>query len=315
MTLLRYLAGFIAACSLTAGAPAQDNYPARIIRIVTSAPGSNNDWGSRLLGDEISPSLGRRVIVENRGGLAAEVVAKSPPDGYTLLFYGPAAWTLQLFRPVGFDPVRDLAPVLMAISSPIVLVVHPSVPVRSVKELIALSRARPGALNYSSGTIGATPFIAGELFKYMAKVNIVRVPYSGTGPSVIGLVSGEVELMFPGAGSVWHFVEQKRLRALGVASARPSALTPGLQPIALTVPGYEATSNMAFFVPAKTPAAIINRLNRELMAALAKPDVREKLLKGGVEAVGGTPEELGAYVRADIARIEQLIRHAGIVAR
>ena len=315
MTLLRYLAGFIASCALAAAALAQDGYPSKTIRIVTSAPGSNNDWGSRLLGDEISPSLGHRVIVENRGGLAAEVVAKSPPDGYTLLFYGPAAWTLQLFRPVGFDPVRDLAPVLMAISSPIVLVVHPSVPVKSVKDLIALARARPGALNYSSGTIGATPFIAGELFKYMAKVNIVRVPYSGTGPSVIGLVSGEVELMFPGAGSVWHFVEQKRLRALGVASAKPSALTPGLQPIALTVPGYEATSNMAFFVPAKTPAAIIHRLNRELMAALAKPDVREKLLKGGVEAVGGTPEELGAYVRADIARIEQLIKHAGIVAR
>lgn len=315
MTLLRCLAGLIAACALTAGALAQDSYPSKTIRIVTSAPGSNNDWGSRLLGDEISPGLGHRVIVENRGGLAAEVVAKSPPDGYTLLFYGPAAWTLQLFRPVGFDPVRDLAPVLMAISSPIVLVVHPSVPVKSVKDLIALARSRPGALNYSSGTIGATPFIAGELFKYMAKVNIVRVPYSGTGPSVIGLVSGEVELMFPGAGSVWHFVEQKRLRALGVASVKPSALTPGLAPIALTVPGYEATSNMAFFVPAKTPSAIVNRLNREFMQALAKPDVREKLLRGGVEAVGGTPEELGAYVRADIARIERLIQHAGIVAR
>jgi tripartite-type tricarboxylate transporter receptor subunit TctC len=300
---------------MVSSALAQNAYPSKIVRIVTSAPGSNNDWGARLLGDEISPSLGHRVIVENRGGLAAEVVAKSPPDGYTLLFYGPAAWTLQLFRPVGYDPLRDLAPVIMAISSPIVLVVHPSVPVKSVKELIALARARPGALNYSSGTIGATPFIAGELFKYLAKVNIVRVPYSGTGPSVIGLVSGEVELMFPGAGSVWHFVEQKRLRALGVASAKPSALTPGLAPIALAVPGYEATSYMAFFVPAKTPPAIVNRLNREFTQALAKPEVREKLLKGGVEVVGGTPDELGAYVRHDIARIEQLVRFAGIVAK
>ena len=300
------------ALGLASGAAAQDSYPSKVVRIVTAAPGSNNDWGARLLGDEISPSLGHRVIVENRGGFAAEVVAKAPPDGYTVLFYGPAAWTLQLFRSVGFDPVKDLAPVTLAMSSPIVLVVHPSLPVKSVKELIALAKARPGALNYASGTIGATPFIAGELFKYMAGVNIVRVPYSGTGPSVIGLISGEVELMFPGAGSVWHFVEQKRLRALGVASSKPSALTPGLQPIALTVPGYESTSNIAFFVPARTPAAIISRLNRELVAALGKPDVREKLLKGGVEAVGSSPEELGAYVKADIARIEKLIKSAGI---
>jgi tripartite-type tricarboxylate transporter receptor subunit TctC len=291
---------------------AQDHYPSKIVRIVTAAPGSNNDWGARLLGDEISPSLGHRVIVENRGGLAAEVVAKAQPDGYSVLFYGPAAWTLQLFRGVGYDPVRDLAPVTLAMSSPIVLVVHPSLPVKSVKELIALARARPGDLNYASGTIGATPFIAGELFKYMAKVKIERVPYSGTGPSVIGLLGGEVEIMFPGAGSVWHFVQQNRLRALGVASAKPSALTPGLQPVALAVPGYEATSNIAFFVPAKTPAAIVNRLHRELVLALGKADVKERLLKGGVEAVGSSPEELGAYVKADIAKIEILIRNAGI---
>jgi tripartite-type tricarboxylate transporter receptor subunit TctC len=318
MPPLRVMAAAVLASVMTAAAPAvqaQEPYPSKVIRIVTSAPGSNNDWGSRLLGDEISPSLGHRVIVENRGGLAAEVVAKSPPDGYTMLFYGPAAWTMQLFRRIAFDPQRDLAPVIMAISSPIVLVVHPSVPVKSVKDLIALARARPGALNYASGTIGATPFVAGELFNYMAKVKIVRVPYNGTGPSVVGLVSGEVELMFPGAGSVWHFIEQKRLRALGVASDKPSALTPGLQPIGLTVPGYEATSYMAFFMPAKTPPAIINRINRELAQALAKPEVKEKLLKGGTEPVGGTPEDLGAYVRSDIARIEKLVKAAGIVAR
>ena len=315
MRSLRLVAALVSVTIMVlcaAAGRAQDHYPSRIVRIVTAAPGSNNDWGARLLGDEISPSLGHRVIVENRGGLAAEVVAKAQPDGYTVLFYGPAAWTLQLFRGVGYDPVRDLAPVTLAMSSPIVLVVHPSLPVKSVQELIALARARPGDLNYASGTIGATPFIAGELFKYMAKVKIERVPYSGTGPSIIGLLGGEVEIMFPGAGSVWHFVQQNRLRALGVASAKPSALTPGLQPVALTVPGYEATSNIAFFVPAKTPAAIVNRLHRELVLALGKADVKERLLKGGVEAVGSTPEELGAYVRADIAKIEVLIRNAGI---
>lgn len=315
MRSLRFVAELLAVTIMVlcaASGRAQDHYPSKVVRIVTAAPGSNNDWGARLLGDEISPSLGHRVLVENRGGLAAEVVAKAAPDGYTVLFYGPAAWTLQLFRNVPYDPVRDLAPVTLAMSSPIVLVVHPSLPVKSVKELIALARARPGELNYASGTIGATPFIAGELFKHMAKVKIVRVPYSGTGPSVIGLLSGEVEVMFPGAGSVWHFVQQNRLRALGVASARPSALTPGLQPVALTVPGYESTSNIAFFVPAKTPAAIVSRLNRELVTVLGKADVRERLFKGGVEAVGSSPEELGAYVKADIAKIEVLIRSAGI---
>jgi tripartite-type tricarboxylate transporter receptor subunit TctC len=311
--LARMLAAGAAVLGM-AGVHAQESYPSKVIRIVTAAPGSNNDWGARLLADEISSNLGQRLIVENRGGLAAEVVAKSPPDGYTMLFYGPAAWTLQLFRPVGYDPVRDLAPVTLAMTSPIVLVVHPSLPVRSVKELVALARSRPGDLNYASGTIGATPFIAGELFKHMAKVNIVRVPYSGTGPSMIGLLSGEVELMFPGAGSVWHFVQQNKLRALGVASAKPSPLTPGLQPLALTVPGYEATSMIAFFVPAKTPATIVTRLNRELVLALGKPDVKERLIRGGVEAVGSSPEELGAYVKADIAKIEVLVRSAGLGA-
>jgi tripartite-type tricarboxylate transporter receptor subunit TctC len=290
---------------------AQVPYPTKVIRIITAAPGSNNDWGARLVGETISPSLGHRVLVENRGGLAAEAVAKSPPDGYTILFYGPAAWTQQLFRDIPFDPMKDLAPITLAMSSPIVLVVHPSLPVKSVKELIALARAHPGKLNYASGTIGATPFLAGELFKHMAKVNIVRVAYKGTGPSIVGTMSGEVELMFPGAGSVWSHVEQGRLRALGVASTTPSPLTPGLQPIALTVPGYESTSNIAFFAPPKTPQAIIERLNQEIVKAVHKPEVKELLFKGGVEAVGSTAKELGDYVEMDIGRITRMLNATG----
>jgi tripartite-type tricarboxylate transporter receptor subunit TctC len=290
---------------------AQAPYPSKVIRIVTAAPGSNNDWGARLVGDTISPSLGHRVLVENRGGLAAEAVAKAPPDGYTILFYGPAAWTQQLFRDIPFDPMKDLAPITLAMSSPIVLVVHPSLPVKSVKELIALARAHPGKLNYASGTIGATPFLAGELFKYMAQVNIVRVAYKGTGPSIVGTMSGEVELMFPGAGSVWSHVEQGRLRALGVASMTPSPLTPGLQPIALTVPGYESTSHIAFFAPAKTPPAIIERLNQEIVKAVHKPEVRELLFKGGVEPIGSTAKELSDYVEMDIGRITRMLNATG----
>jgi tripartite-type tricarboxylate transporter receptor subunit TctC len=292
-------------------AQAPQPYPAKVIRIVTAAPGSNNDWGARLVGEAISPALGQRVIVENRGGLAVDVVAKSAPDGYTLLFYGPAAWTQHLFRETSVDPIRDLAPITMAMVSPIVLVVHPSLPVKSVKELIALARSRPGDLNYASGTLGATPFLAGELFKYMANVNIVRIAYKGTGPSMIGVMSGEAHLMFPGAGSVWSHIEGGRLRALGVASAKPSPLTPGLQPIALTVPGYEATSNIAFFAPAKTAQAIIDRLHQEIVKAIHRPDMKEMLLRGGVEPLGSTPKELSDYVELDLNRITKMLAATG----
>jgi tripartite-type tricarboxylate transporter receptor subunit TctC len=290
-------------------------YPSKVIRIVTAAAGSNNDWGARLVGDAIGPSLGQRVIVENRGGLAVDVVAKSPPDGYTILFYGPAAWTQHLFRETTVDPLRDLAPITMAMISPIVLVVHPSLPVKSVKELIALAKARPGELNYASGTVGATPFLAGELFKYMARVDIVRVAYKGTGPSMIGVMSGEAQLMFPGAGSVWSHVEAGRLRALGVASTTPSRLTPGLQPIGLTVPGYESTSNIAFFAPAKTPQPIIDRLHQEIVKAIHKPEVKEIMFKGGVEPLGGTPKELGDYVEMDIGRITKMLKATGFKSK
>ncbi|MGZ8267446.1 MAG: Bug family tripartite tricarboxylate transporter substrate binding protein, partial [Burkholderiales bacterium] len=230
---------------------------------------------------------------------------------YTILFYGPAAWTQHLFRETSVDPLRDLAPITMAMISPIILVVHPSLPVKSVKELIALARSRPGELNYASGTVGATPFLAGELFKYMAKVNIVRIAYKGTGPSMIGVMSGEAQVMFPGAGSAWSHVEQGRLRALGVASAKPSPLTPGLQPIGLTVPGYESTSNIAFFAPAKTPQAIVDRLHQEIVKAVHRPSVKEVLIKGGVEPLGTTPRELGDYVAMDLARITKMLAATG----
>ncbi|HYH42330.1 MAG TPA: tripartite tricarboxylate transporter substrate-binding protein [Burkholderiales bacterium] len=292
-------------------AQAQAPYPSKVIRIITSAPGSNNDWASRLVGEAIGPALGQRFIVENRGGLAVDVVAKAPPDGYTLLFYGPAAWTQHLFRETSVDPLRDLAPITMAMSSPIVLVVHPSLPVKNVRELIALAKARPGELNYASGTVGATPFLAGELFKYMAGVNIVRVAYKGTGPSMIGVMSGEAQVMFPGAGSAWNLIEQGKLRALGVASAKPSPLTPGLQPIGLTVKGYESTSQMAFLAPAGTPAAIIERLHQEIVKAINRPDVKKMLFKGGVETEGTTPKELRDYIEMDIARIQKMLKATG----
>ena len=175
------------------------NYPNKVVRIVTAAPGSNNDWGARIIAQELNRNLGQSVIVENRGGVAVEFTAKAPPDGYTLMFYGNTVWLLPFLRDnVPYDPVRDLAPITLAVTSPIIIVVHPSMPVKSVKELIALAKARPGQLNYAAGTIGASPHLATELFKAMTGTDILRVPYKGTGPSVIALVGGEVHLMFSG---------------------------------------------------------------------------------------------------------------------
>jgi tripartite-type tricarboxylate transporter receptor subunit TctC len=288
-------------------------YPSKIIRIVTAASGSANDWGSRIIARELSASMGQQVIVENRGGLGADVVAKAPPDGYTVLAYGGSVWLMPFLRDqVPWDPIRDFAPVTLALSSPNIVTVHPSLPVKSIKELIALAKARPGELNYAAGTIGASPHLSTELFNSMAGVNIVRVGYKGTGPSVIALLGGEVHLMFAGLGSVAPHIKQGRLRALAVTTAHPSALTPELPTVAQTLPGYEAASITAVFVPAKTPAAIISRLHQEIAHGCNKPEIKAMVFNAGVEVVANTPEELGAMVKADMARMGKVIREAGI---
>lgn len=304
---------FVGLMMLGAGVASGQNYPNKLIRIITAAPGSANDWGARLIAQEVAPSLGQQMIVENRGGLGAEVVAKAPPDGYTLLFYGGSVWLLPFLRDnVPWDPVKDFAPVTLALSSPNIVVVHPSLPVKSVKELIALARARPGELNYAAGTIGASPHLSTELFKAMAGVDIVRVGYKGTGPSVIALVGGEVHLMFAGLGSVAPHVKSGRLRALAVTSAQPSALVPGLPTVSASLPGYEATSILGIFAPAKTPAAIINRLHQEIVRAISRNEVKERLFNAGVEVVGSSPEEFATTVKVDMARMGKVIRDAGI---
>jgi tripartite-type tricarboxylate transporter receptor subunit TctC len=316
MPLLRFVARMfpVGMLILCAGVASGQNYPNKLIRIVTSSPGSNNDWGARLIAQEITKTLGQSVIVENRGGLGVEQVAKAPPDGYTLLFYGNTVWLLPFLRDnVPYDPVRDFSTITLAVTSPIVIVVHPSLPVKSLKELIALAKARPGELNYAAGTIGASPHLATELFKAMAGINLVRVPYKGTGPSVIALVGGEVHLMFSGLGSVAPHLKSGRLRALAVATSRPSALVPGLPTVAAAgVPGYEAASIIGMFAPAKTPAAIIHLLNQEIVRALNRADVKELFLNSGAEVVGSSPEEFAATIKSDMARLGKVIKDAGI---
>jgi tripartite-type tricarboxylate transporter receptor subunit TctC len=193
------------------------------------------------------------------------------------------------------------------------LVVHPSVPVKTLRELIALAKARPGEINYAAGSIGATPHLAGEQFKVMAGVNVVRVPYKGTGPGMIGLMGGEVEFMFPGAASAWNYVKQKRLKALAVCSLKPSALFPGV--VTMTdsgLPGYESVSPQGVVVPAKTPAAIVARLHQELVKALNRAETKQRLGELGIEVVANAPEEFAASMKNDTARTAKLIKDAGI---
>jgi tripartite-type tricarboxylate transporter receptor subunit TctC len=269
-----------------------------------------------VIAQGISGPLGQQVIVENRPVIiTVETVMKSPPDGYNLLVITNPFFVAPLLQDLRYDAVTDFAPVTMVSREQNLLVVHPSLPVKSVRELIALAKARPGALNYGSGSTGSSTHLAGELFKFMANVNIVRVPYKGGGQAVIDLLGGHVQLMFATAPSVAPQVKSGRLRALAVTGTRRSALLPDLPTVAASgLPGYELVGLDGVFAPAKTPAAVINRLNLEMMRYLRSPDAKEKFLAAGTEPTPSTPEELTAAMKADIAKLSKLIKSAGIKA-
>ena len=315
MRNLRQRAGCLIGVLLAAitAAHAQEQYPSKVVRLITAASGGNADVLGRFIQVGLSSGLGQQVIVDNRGSIAPAVGAKAPPDGYSILVSGSSLWLLPLLKPgVPWD-VKDFAPITLATSSPSLLVVHPSVPVKTVRQLIALAKSRPGELNYAAGTLGATPHLAGELFKYMAGVNIMHVGYKGTGPAVIALMSGEVHMMFPGAPAAMPYVKQGRLRALAIASAEPSPFAPGVPTVAASgVPGFESMSPQGVFAPAGTPPAIVNRLQQELARALNSEDVRQKLFNAGSEVVTNSPEAFASKMRADIDRIAKLVKVAGL---
>jgi tripartite-type tricarboxylate transporter receptor subunit TctC len=309
----KLLAGlFVLACGATT---AQEQYPSKVIRLVTAASGGNADVLGRFIQSGLTASLGQQVIVDNRGSIAPAVVAKAAPDGYTILVSGSSLWLLPLLKPGVPWEVRDFAPITLATSSPSVLVVHPSVPVKTVRQLIALAKSRPGELNYAAGTLGATPHLAGELFKHMTGINIVRVGYKGTGPGVIALMSGEVHLMFPGAPAAMSYVKQGRLRALAVCSAEPSPFAPGVPTVAASgVPGFESMSPQGIFAPAGTPAAIVNRLQQELARTLNGEDVKQKLFNAGSQVVTSAPDAFAAMMKTDVERIGKLVKAASLQA-
>jgi tripartite-type tricarboxylate transporter receptor subunit TctC len=290
------------------------DYPAKLIRIITSEPGGGLDIAARLLAPGLTARLGRQVIVDNRGRLASEVATKVPPDGYTILLNASPHWLMPYMRDsVSWDPVNGFLPVTWIASSPNILVVHPSLPSKTVREFIALARARPGEINYSSGGVGGSSHLAGALFAALAKINIVHIPYKGTGPGINDLVGGDVQLMFPNVVSVAQHVKSGRLRALAVTSARPSLLAPDLPTVAASgVPGYESEARFAMFVVAGTPAGIVSRLNREIVAELRAPEIKERLLATGTVVVGSSESELDAMMKSEMTRLGKVIRDAGI---
>jgi tripartite-type tricarboxylate transporter receptor subunit TctC len=267
-----------------------------------------------MVAQGIAPALGQQVIVDNRPTvLLGEIVAKAPADGYTLLVSGSPHWIGPLIEAASYDPIGDFSPISVVDRAPVILVVHPSMPVKSVKALIALAKAKPGQLNYGSGGAGGSNHLGAILFNYMAGVNIVRVPYKGSGPAMTALMSGEVQVMFPSAGGVASHIQSGRLRALAVGSAQPSALAPGVPTLAEAgVPGYVSEAMHALFAPAKTPQAIVARLNREVRQYLETAQAKEMFLKGGVEAVASTPEELTATMKTEMASIGKVLKAAGI---
>ena len=308
---------FIALAAAGMAAPAQ-NYPTRPVRLVTAEPGGGNDFAARLIVQGLGGSLGQHMIVDNRGGagglIAVNVALKAQPDGHTLLLYANNVWIIPLLRrSAPYDAVRDFVPITLAAKAPNAVVVHPSLPVKSIAQLIALAKARPGELNYGSGGNGSSTHLAVELFKSMAGVDIVRVVFKGNAPAQNALFSGEVQLMIAPAGSLASHLNSARLRALAVTSAQPSPLLPGLPTMAASgLPGYESMQIYGVFAPAKTPAAIVGRLNEEIVRVVQRPDVRDKFLAAGVEPVGSTPQELAATIKSEIVRIGKVIKDAGI---
>ena len=301
-------------------ANAQPAYPVKPIRLVVPfAPGGSTDTIARLIGQKLDEGLGQQVIIDNRpgagGNLGVDYVAKSAPDGYTLIFghVGTFGFGPSLYAKLPYDPIRDFAPVALFAMVPNMLVVHPSLPANSVKELVALARARPGQLNYGSSGNGSASHLATEYFKLLSKTDITAIPYKGTGPLVTDLIAGQTSLTITGVPPLYPHVQSGRLRALAVGSVKRLPLLPSLRTIAEAgVPGYESSTWFGPLAPAKTPREIIVRLNVELMKMLQRPDVRARFAAEGIEALGSTPEEFGTYIKSEIERWSRVIKAAHV---
>ena len=318
--------GFAAAACLgvviSAGLAQAQPYPAKPVRMVIGfPPGGGTDIIGRIVAQKLSEALGQQVIVDNRSGasgqLAAELVARSAPDGYTVMMAHITALSIlpSLVAKLPYDPLKDFAPITLAAIGPNLLVVHPSVPAKTIKELIALAKARPGQLTYASPGTGTVQHLAGELFKLQAKVDILHIPYKGSGQSIVDLVAGQVHMNFDAVPPVINHVRNGKLRAIAVTSAKRFSLLPEIPTISEAgVEGFDMSTWWGLVAPAAAGKDIINRLSAETVKLLRQPDVKDRLAGVGAEAVGNTPEEFAAFIRAETEIYARIVKAAGIKA-
>lgn len=312
----------LAALCVTVGAvQAADNYPLRPIRmIVAYPPGGGTDQVGRVMAEQLSQTLGQQVVVDNRGGatgnIGTELAARALPDGHTLLMgnVAPNAVNVSLFKKLSFDPVKDFAPVSLVAITPNILVAHPSVPAKTTRELVALAKAKPGALNFPSAGVGSSSHLAGELLKSLAGIDMVHVPFKGGGPALVATISGEVQIMFATLPAAMPHVKSGKVRPMAVTTAKRSQAMPELPTIAESgIKGYEAATWYGLLAPARTPKPVIDRLHGDTVKILAGP-ARQRLEAQGFEPDGGTPAAFAAYIKAEIAKWAKVIRDAGIPA-
>jgi len=317
--LIRSITTGVCAILVTAcvGTAFAQSYPAKTVRVIVPfPPGAGVDITTRLVIPKLADAFGQQFIADNRpgaaGNIGAEIAARAPNDGYTLLAGGaPQAISQTLYPKLGYNLLKDFDPIAFMASVPFMLVVHPSLPVKTVKDLVALARAKRGELTYASTGSGSTPHLTAEILKSAAGIEIVHVPYKGTPPAVTDLVAGNVTFMFANSLSVLPQVQSGRLRALAVTSAKRSPVTPNLPTVAETYPGFESGTWFALFAPAGTPRDVIGRLNAAVSKAVQMPDVREKFMAQGAETMSGTPEQVAAYVRAEVAKWAKVVKASG----
>ena len=315
---MRRLVGLICALTLAAGANAQP-YPSKAVRlIVPFPPGGSADILARAIGQKLGEGLGS-VVIENRPGagtaIGAEATAKSAPDGYTVMIGTVSSHAINpsLNPKLAYDPIRDFTPLSLVASIPFALLVHPSIPAVSLSELIALAKAKPGRLNYSSAGNGTSNHLAGELFRSLAGVDIVHIPYKGSAPALADLLAGQVDMMFDLVLTAAPHVRSGKARALAVTGARRSNVLPDVPTVAEAgLPGYEVSAWFGLFGPADLPAPVTSRLNAEIVRAMESKEVRERLASQGAEALSSTPEQFAAYVRGELGKWSRVVKAAGM---
>ena len=292
-------------------------YPAKSIRfIVPYVPGGGTDTLARLVGQKLSEALGQAVVIDNRPGaggvIGTDLVAKSPPDGYTIMLASASPITVapHLHKQLPYNPLKDFAPITLITIVPAVLAVHPTLPVTSVKELVALAKQKPGQLTFSSSGNGGTGHVSGEILKMMAGVDMLHVPYKGTGPATTAVLSGEVSVTFGNMISVLPHVKSGKLRALAVTTAKRSAVLPNVPTVAETLPGYISGPWYGVLAPAGTPVAIVSRLNEEIVRILRSPEVSENLRAEGADPIGSSPAAFAAHLKSETERMGRVVRQS-----